>query len=294
VTPPRTPAGTLYVVGTPIGNLDDLGGRAREVLAACEAIACEDTRTTRGLLARLEVRARLVSCHRFNERSRLTDLLGVLERGASLALVCDSGTPGISDPGALLVRAARAGGHRVVPIPGPSSLTALLSVSGFPPGPFTFVGFLPARRGARRRAIAALRGEPRPLVLFEAPHRLRDTLADLRAGLGDREAFLGREMTKIHEEFVAGSLAVLLEAFREREPRGEVALLVAGAEAGAVRRADAEAPSGPLAEAVERLVASGLERREALRRVARERGLSRRQVYQAVLDAQGRGTGEAE
>ena len=291
VTPPHTPTGTLYVVGTPIGNLDDLGGRARETLAACEVIACEDTRTTRGLLARLGVRGRLVSCHRFNERARIAGLLRVLERGAAVALVCDSGTPGISDPGALLVRAAREAGHRVVPIPGPSSITALLSVSGFPSGPFTFVGFLPARRGGRRRALAALRDETRPLLLFEAPHRLQDTLEDLHAILGDREAVLGREMTKIHEEFVAGTLGSVRDTFKDREARGEIALLVAGADARDAREAAPEGPSEPLEAAVARLVASGVARREALRQVARERGVPRREVYRALLRARERPAG---
>lgn len=280
----------LYVVGTPIGNLDDLGMRAREVLGRCALVACEDTRTTRGLLARAGVRARLVSCHKFNEKARLRDLLEVLDRGGSVALVSDSGTPGLSDPGALVVRHARAAGHRVVPVPGPSAVTALLSVSGFPPGPFTFVGFLPARGGARRRTLETLRSVPTPLVLFEAPHRLPETLDDAIAILGDREAFLGREMTKLHEELVAGRLSLIRNAFAGREVRGEIALLVAGADA-ASRNPAPGPPAEPVETAVARLTAAGLGRKEAMRRVARERGMSRRDVYQALLADRGRPAG---
>lgn len=295
--PGPAPPGTLYVVATPIGNLEDLSPRARAALAASAIVACEDTRTTGGLLHRAGLRSRLVSCHRFNERARIDPLLEALGRGDNVALVSDAGAPGVSDPGALLVRAARAAGHRVVPIPGPSAVTTLLMASGFPPGPFTFVGFLPPRAGDRCRALETLRGEPRPLLLFEAPHRLARTLQDALRILGDRQAFVGREMTKLHEEFLEGRLSALRTAFETRAPRGEIALLIAGAPEGVPRSGGVAAPDAPAVDevpieiAVDRLEATGLDRKEAMRRVARERGVPRREVYRALLRARAGGTG---
>ena len=251
--------GTLYVVGTPIGNLEDLSPRARAALAGSRVVACEDTRQTRTLMARHGLATPLVSYHKFNEQRRAGDLLDRLRRGESVALVTDGGTPGISDPGAVLVRRAHQEGHRVVPIPGASAVTALLSASGFAPGPFTFIGFLPHRQGPRRRLLEALRHEPRALLFFESPRRLAAALRDALEILGDRPAFLGREMTKVHEEFRSGTLREILAAFAGREIRGEVAFLVAG----------------------------GLDRKEAMRRVARERGVSRRDVYREVLEEEG-------
>ena len=284
-----TAHGTLYVVGTPIGNLEDLSPRARAALAGSQVVACEDTRHTRSLMARHGLSTRLVSYHKFNERRRAEDLLDILRQGGSVALVTDGGTPGISDPGAVLVRRAHQEGYRVVPIPGASAVTALMSASGFAAGPFTFIGFLPHRQGPRRRQIEALRHEPRALLFFESPQRLVATLQDSLEILGDRQAFLGREMTKLHEEFVSGTLREILAAFAGREIRGEVAFLVAGSVAGeAIGRtssggAGAGASEEPAAAAVRRLVAGGLDRKEAMRRVARERGLSRRDVYREVL-----------
>ncbi len=285
MSPTATPRrGTLYVVATPIGNLEDLSPRATAVLASADLIACEDTRVTRALAARHAVTTRRVSYHRFNEAESAAHLLEVLGRGGSVALVTDGGTPGISDPGALLVRRAREEGHRVVPVPGPSALTTLLSASGFPSGPFTFVGFLPHRRGERRRILEALRREPRPLVVFESPRRLLATLEDARAILGDRETALGREMTKVHEELLSGRLSSIIAAFAGRDVKGEIAFMIAGADAASVSEAaTAPAPAESPAEAVGRLVAAGWDRKEAMRRVARERGLSRRQVYHDLL-----------
>jgi 16S rRNA (cytidine1402-2'-O)-methyltransferase len=288
----RAPAsrGTLYVVATPIGHLDDLSQRALETLRNVSLIACEDTRKTGGLLARHQLRARLVSHHRFNEARSASGLLETLRRGESVALVTDGGTPGISDPGALLVRLARAEGHAIVPVPGPSALTALLSVSGFPAGPFTFIGFLPHRKGERRRTLQSLRGEPRPLLFFEAPHRIHACLLDAQEILGDREAFLGREMTKRHEELLSGPLSSLRAALADRDARGEFALLISGAAAadaaappGDEASSHGEPPSESIASAMRRLVDEGLDRKEAMRRVARARGVSRREVYRALL-----------
>jgi 16S rRNA (cytidine1402-2'-O)-methyltransferase len=277
--------GTLYVVGTPIGNLGDLSSRAVEVLAASALIACEDTRRSRVLLSRRGIAAPLLSYHKFNEKRRLPEILDALARGGRVALISDGGTPGVSDPGAQLVRAARAAGHAVVPVPGPSAITALLSVGGLEPGPFTFIGFLPHRTGERRRALATLRAELRPLLFFESPRRLVAMLRDALEILGNRKAFLGREMTKLHEEFVAGRVGDLLAAFEGREVKGEIALLIAAPEA--------ETPAAPAepgkpqdarpGASVRRLVEGGMERKEAIRRVARETGLSRRDVYRAVV-----------
>ena len=276
--------GTLYVVGTPIGNLDDLSPRAIEALAASDLVACEDTRRSRVLLARHGLAPRLVSYHKFNETRRLPAILETLARGGRVSLVSDGGTPGISDPGARLVSAARAAGHAVVPIPGASAITALLSASGFEAGPFTFIGFLPHRKGERRRALESLRAEDRPLLFFESPRRLVATLGDALEILGDRAAFLGREMTKVHEEFLSGTIGSLRAAFEGREPRGEIAFLLAGA--GTAGAAEGARPAGPGEEPalrVRSLIEAGVERREAMRRVARETGLSRRDLYRRLL-----------
>jgi 16S rRNA (cytidine1402-2'-O)-methyltransferase len=283
----RDTRGTLYVVGSPIGNLDDLSPRAVEAFASSDLIACEDTRRTRVLLSRHGLSRRMVSYHKFNEGRRLQELLETLRGGGRVALVSDGGTPGISDPGALLVRAAREAGHRVVPIPGPSAVTTLLSASGFAPGPFTFIGFLPHRKGERRRILKTLRAEPRPLLFFESPRRLTAALADALEILGDRDACLGREMTKLHEELLTGTVSSLLAAFEGREVRGEVAFLLAGPlealSRASAERGSEESPGGSPAARVRRLIESGLDRKEAMRRVARETGLSRRDVYQKVL-----------
>ena len=280
------PRGTLYVVGTPIGNLDDLTPRALAALAESDLVACEDTRRTRVILTRHGLTKRTLSCHKFNETRRLPQFLQALGRGERIALVTDGGMSGISDPGALLVRAARLEGHRVIPVPGPCAITALLSVGGFDPGPFTFIGFLPPRQGERRRALLALRDEPRPLVFFESPRRVVAALADAIEALGDRQAVLGREMTKLHEEFLSGTLESIRAGLGARLLKGEIALLVAGAppEVAAAGQAESGAPPGEsIASRVRRHTGTGIDRKEAMRRVARETGLSRRDVYREML-----------
>ncbi len=281
------PRGTLYVIGTPIGNLEDLSPRAVGAFAASECVACEDTRRTRTILARQGLVRRLVSYHKFNEARRLPELLGVLRRGGRIALATDGGTPGISDPGALLVRAARRAGHQVIPIPGPSALTTLLSVAGLETSAFTFIGFPPHRRGERRRALTALRAEPRPLLFFESPRRLLATLEDVQEILGDRETVLGREMTKIHEEFHSGALSAVRAGLEGRRIRGEVAFVVSGPPGGAPPPGEVAAGGDDVKETparrVRRLIAAGVERKEALRRVARETGRSRRDLYRDLL-----------
>jgi len=276
------------VVGTPIGNLDDLSPRAVNAFAGSDLVACEDTRRTGTILARHGLSTRMISYHKFNEARRLPEILRRLDRGERIALATDGGTPGISDPGALLVNAARRAGHRVIPVPGPSAVTTLLSVGGLKIGTFTFIGFPPHRKGERRRALEGLRAEPRPLLFFESPQRLVATLGDAIEILGDREAVLGREMTKIHEEFHAGTLSSIRADFSGRRVRGEVAFLVAGPgndapPAGAAVCAAGTGPEDAVARRVRRLIESGVDRKEAMRRVARETGLSRREVYRELL-----------
>lgn len=281
---PSSAHGTLYVVATPIGNLEDLSARAVRILGSVALIACEDTRNTRPLLTRQGLATRLVSHHKFNEPESAAEILAVLGRGGSVALVSDGGTPGISDPGALLVRRAREAGHRIVPIPGPSAVAALMSASGFPSGPFTFIGFLPHRRAERQRALVALRREPRPIVFFESPQRLLACLEDILEAFGDRQACLGREMTKLHEEVLGGTVGSIRARFAAGPPRGEVSFVVAGSTGDEDEAGDpGDAPRPTPADEVRRLIAAGWDRKEAMRRIARERGCSRRSIYLDLL-----------
>lgn len=275
--------GTLYVVATPLGNLDDLAPRARSALAGAARIACEDTRRTAKLLARLEVAVPMTALHKFSERDRLGDILEILRGGADVALVSDGGTPGISDPGALLVAAAHAEGIRVVPVPGPSAAIALLSASGLPADRFVFDGFLPHRAGARRRRLRELAGEERTWVVYEAPHRILAALADFEEIVGARTIVLGREMTKVHETILRGDAASVRRALDLGPVRGEIAIAVAG-------RDPAEAGAGPddadpLARRWrEALAAAGGDEREALKRAAKALGLKRPELRRRLAE----------
>jgi len=220
--------GTLYLVGTPIGNVEDLSPRARKILGAVDLIAAEDTRHTRALLSRFDIHRPLVSYHDHNKESRTPELVSRLREGASVAIVSDAGSPGISDPAFTLVRAAVLAEAPVVPIPGPSSALCALEVSGLPTDRFAFEGFLPRRSGRRRARIEELRGEPRTIIFFESPHRLKAAIRDLLEVLGDRPASISRELTKKFEETRRGTLASLLEWVEAKPPRGEFVLVVAG------------------------------------------------------------------
>jgi len=268
-------------VATPIGNLQDITLRALEVLGQVDVIACEDTRRTRGLLERHGIEARTRSYHKFNEARRGEEILGLLDDGKSVALVSDAGTPGISDPGADLVARAVEAGHPVVPIPGAAAPAVLVSVAGFPDGAFTFVGFLPHRAAERRRVLAELSGREETLVFMEAPTRIAGALRDLADLFGaERRAVVGREMTKLHEEVRRGALEELASWAAEGKPRGEYTLAVEG------RKVPPRTlPEGSLAEQV-RLVQErlGLDRKEAMRYVARERGIPKREVYASLLE----------
>ena len=217
------------MVGTPIGNLDDLSPRGRQALAEADAIFCEDTRVTAKLAARFGLPARRISCPGPREQSRVAELLERLGRGETVALVSDAGMPTLSDPGERLVEAAAAAGHPVLVVPGPSAPAAALALSGLPAVPHTFLGFLPARRGERERLLETLRERRETLVWFESPHRLAESLESAPRVLGSRRACVARELTKIHEEIVRGALPGLAAAFRDRgESRGEITIVVEG------------------------------------------------------------------
>jgi 16S rRNA (cytidine1402-2'-O)-methyltransferase len=275
----------LYVVATPIGNLEDITLRALRVLQEAAVIAAEDTRRTRKLLTRHRISARLVSLHEYNERSRTPALIRRLLGGDSVALVTDAGTPGLSDPGTTLVRAAADAGVPVVPIPGPSAVLAALVASGLPAEPASFLGFLPAQDADRRRALAAVRDLPHTLVVFEAPHRLRDTLDDLLTSLGDRRIAVGRELTKVHEEVYRATLSETVRRFSAEAPRGEFTLVIEGArgQTGAAAQRDASAAPCAAREALQAASAEGCSTQEAVRRAARASGLRRNEVYRLWL-----------
>lgn len=268
-------AGVLYLVGTPIGNIDDLSPRARRVLQAVDRIACEDTRRSGRLLQALGIQARLLSFHQHNQSARQPQLLAALAAGETVALISDAGLPGISDPGEDLVAAAHAAGHPVICVPGPSAVTTALVSSGLPSGRFCFEGFLPPRGAARRRQLVTLAGEERTLVLFEAPHRLVALLEDLLAVLGDRPLQVARELTKRHEQQVGPTVAAALEHFRHTPPLGECTLVLGGADPPAPPPWDEAA----LRRSLQELVEEGLSHGEAARSLAASSGHSRRALY---------------
>ena len=265
--------GRVYVVATPIGNLDDASVRALRTLREVALIACEDTRRTARLCQRFEIPTRRVSLHAHNEARRVPMLLGRLKTGDSIALVSDAGTPLLSDPGLALVSAALAGGIEVVPVPGPSALLAGLVGSGFATRPFAFEGFLPRKGRARHLTLERVAAFPGTLVFYEAPGRVNDTLADLFRALGPRRIAIGRELTKLYEEFVRGRLG---EVHLDRT-RGEVTLIVEGPASAA------EPDPTNLAPHIEELLASGLSVRDVARKLATELGVSRTTAYRSIL-----------
>ncbi len=271
--------GRLVLVATPIGNLGDLSPRAADALRSADLVAAEDTRRTRVLLDHIGARVPLTSVHDHNEDRRAGPLLDRVEAGETVVVVTDAGTPGLADPGFVLVRAARERGLPVEGVPGPAAALHALVLSGLPMDRFAFEGFLPRRGGQRARRLAELAGDPRTLVFYVAPHRAAEDLAAMAAALGDREAAVARELTKLHEEVRTGRLAELA-AWAGEGVRGEVTVVVTGAP-------DAQEAAGPeeLAGRVAALVGAGMDRREATAAVAREAGVPRRAVYQAVLDA---------
>ena len=268
-------SGTLLIVGTPIGNLADLSPRAREALARVDLIAAEDTRRTGRLLKALEVRARFVSFFEGNERERTKELVARLRGGSEIALVTDGGMPLVSDPGYRLVRACVDAGIDVRVVPGPSAVIAALVVSGLPTDRFSFEGFLPRARGARRARLEGIANDTRTIVVFESPRRVRMLLGDLLDVLGDRRVALARELTKLHEEVLRGTVSELIEQLGS-DPKGEGVVVVDGARTDG---ADLEAS----VEDARALVAAGMRKRDAARRVADRDGVSANDVYRSLL-----------
>lgn len=272
--------GRLILCATPIGNLEDMSPRALRTLEEASVLACEDTRRTRKLLTHFGISARrLVVYNEGNERRKAAELVRVVERGQTLVLVSDAGMPGLSDPGYRLVTACVERGFTVEVIPGPNAAVTALALAGIAPGRFVFEGFLPRKGGDRRRHIEDLRDERRTIVIYESPHRIEACLADLAGVLGARRAVLARELTKMHEEVRRGTLAELLEQVRVDPPRGEIVVVVEGA------GGDGRVPPGAsdLADEAERLMHEGVKRSEAMARVAKETGVAKREVFDALL-----------
>lgn len=270
-------SGKLFVVATPIGNLEDITLRALRILKEVALIACEDTRHTRRLLAHFAISTPTISYHDHNARLRAPQLLDRVEAGEDVALVSDAGTPAISDPGYRLISGAAERQIPVVPVPGASAAIVAISASGLPTDEFYFAGFPPAKQSARRAWLTGLASIRATLVFYESPHRIAETLADLCAAFGDRRAVIARELTKIHEEFLRGTLSTLRAAITEENRRGEFVVLVDGAPA----LADADVET-PIPDRVARLESEGLSRMDAMKRVARERGMPKRDVYRLV------------
>ena len=282
---PADPAqGRLYLVATPIGNLEDITLRALRILKEVDQIACEDTRHTQKLLRHYDLHKSLISYHEHNEITRAPELVIAMESGAKIALVSDAGMPLVSDPGYRLVTLCVRHHIPVVPIPGPSALLTALSASGLPNQEFLFVGFLPNRSGERRRALERLRIEDRTIIFYEAPHRVAETVTEARQILGDRNACLAREVTKLHEEFRRGRLSEIAASLAERPARGEITLLIAPEDhAGAGSQTGT---SQSIAARVEELMHQAkLDRKEALKVAAKERGLTRRAAYGQLIAA---------
>lgn len=271
--------GTLYVVGTPIGNLEDMTFRAVRILQTVDLIAAEDTRHTGKLLQHFQITTPQISYHEHNRTERLPELLRQLGAGKAIALVTDAGMPGISDPGYELVKACIEAGLQVIPIPGATAVITALSAAGLPTDRFAFEGFLPAKGQDRQTRLEVLPAETRTLILYESPYRLRDTLQDLADGLGkERSIVLARELTKLHEEFWRGTLEEAIAHYREIEPKGEFTLVVAGA--------SVEMPilsEDALKAELEKMMAQGVSRSQASRQLAQLTKLPRRQLYQLAL-----------
>ena len=270
--------GTLYLVATPIGNLQDITLRAVEVLKSVDMIACEDTRHTRKLLNAFEIENNLVSYHEHNEIERGDKLLGMLEEGKSIAVVSDAGTPGINDPGYRLVKAAKEMGVQVVPIPGAVAFVNAVVASGLPTDALFFGGFLPSKTSERRRRLEEVKSIPATLVFYETPHRIVASLRDCLEVLGDRMASVARELTKMHEEIVSGKLSDLIVGFERGDPRGEMVLTV---------ERETSAPAmdiggHSITSRYQELIASGADRKVAMKTVAKEFGLPRDKVYRLV------------
>lgn len=278
-SPSQLSAGRLYVVGTPIGNLEDITLRALNTIKLSDLIACEDTRRTQKLLNHYEIRTPTISYHEHNEMTRAPELVLEMEQGSVISLVSDAGTPVLSDPGFRLVHLAIRHKVPVIPVPGPSALVAALTAAGLPMNEFIFAGFLPPKRSARRKALSALSGFERTIVFYEAPHRIIESLRDIGDILGEREAAIAREVTKIHEEFLRGSVTEIRDHLKKEPVKGELTVILGP---GAVQREIARGDTS-IHEEVQRLKAEeGLDERSALKVIARARGISRSEAYRQL------------
>jgi 16S rRNA (cytidine1402-2'-O)-methyltransferase len=274
--------GTLYIVATPIGNLEDITLRAIRTLKDADIIAAEDTRHTQTLLRHFSINTPLTSYHEHNERAKTNQLIARLDRGESIALVSDAGTPAISDPGYRLVMEATRVGIRVVPIPGPSAVIAALSAGGLPTDGFNFRGFLPARKRERRSKLQELRVDRYSIVVYETPHRLKESLDDIREIFGDRRMVLARELTKIHEEFLRGRISEVIGEVSRREIRGEVTLIIEGC-------SDVNPPSeGALRDEIAKLKGEGMRVKEIAEMIGEKYGYSKREIYGLAMEQGGK------
>jgi len=271
--------GTLYLVATPIGNLADITHRALQVLSDVDLIACEDTRHTHKLLNHYGINTKTISYHEHNEQQRAAELIDRLKQGTNIAVVSDAGTPSISDPGFRLVRAAIENDIPIIPVPGPSALITALIAAGLPTDEFFFAGFLPSRTNARRARLAELQAVPGTLIFYEAPHRLAATLNDAYEILGEREAVVARELTKLHEEIKRGLLSKLAADYTEKtDIRGEIVVLI---DRNVIGASINQATS--IATLVDQFEQAGMDHRAALKKAARELGLSRAEAYRKLL-----------
>ena len=270
-------SGSLYIVPTPIGNLEDMTFRAVRVLKELDLIAAEDTRHTQVLLNHYDIRTAVTSYHEHNEGAKARELVEQLRQGRSIALLSDAGTPMISDPGYRLVVEAIRAGVQVIPLPGPSAVTAALSAAGLPTDRFDFEGFLPAKKSERRTALEALKKDTKTLIFYEAPHRLKETLADMAEIFGDRQVAIGREISKVHEEFLRGALREILATVEQQTVRGEITLVVQGATSGAP-----VSEEGVISE-IRQLAENGMRVKEISELVGAHHGISKREVYRLAL-----------
>jgi len=277
--------GTLYLVATPIGNLEDITLRALRILGEVDLIACEDTRHTRKLLSHYKISQPLISYHEHNERVRSGELIEKLLAGLNVALVSDAGMPLISDPGYSIVSEAARAEVPVVPIPGPSAGVAALAASGLATSEFVFAGFMPPRSARRKQRLKDFASTAGTLVLYEAPHRIKECIEDACEILGDREAALARELTKIHEEIIRGRLSEIGARIKEREPRGEYVLLIAGRSLSEPVEETTDAQRSTINEHVRALMdAQGIDKKAALKQVAKQRGITRREAYRQLIE----------
>jgi 16S rRNA (cytidine1402-2'-O)-methyltransferase len=270
-------SGVLYIVATPIGNLEDISLRALRILKEVDRIAAEDTRHTRILLSHYDIRTPLTSYHEHNEKTQAQRLVERLQRGENIALVSDAGTPAISDPGFRLVVEALRADVRIIPLPGPSALATVLSASGLPTDRFAFEGFLPAKRQERDARLHALRSESRTLVFYEAPHRVKESLMTMRRIFGDREIVVAREVSKVHEEFLRGSIERVLTQLAEREVKGELTIVVHGA------RREAQVSEEELIAQIRRMAEEGIGVKQISELLGERYQVAKREVYRLAL-----------